>query len=55
VVNLLTPDQLAKVVSVSSTKVTKLLSTLDDVDLKREVENAATVKIGNPQYRIKKC
>jgi len=52
--SLLTVDQLVEIASVSSTKVTKLLNTISDPDLKREVESAAFVKVGNPQYRIKK-
>jgi len=54
VINLLTPDQLGEVASISSTKITKLLNRLDDPDLKRDIEDAAFVKVGNPQYRTKK-
>jgi RecB family exonuclease len=54
IIDLLTPEQLSEVVSISSTKMSKLMNQISDPDLRREIENSAFVKVGNPHYRMKK-
>lgn len=51
---ILTPEELLQVVSISSTKVNKLIQKLADPDKKLAVERSAQVSFNNPQYRLTK-